>query len=138
MIARIAILALLSCPALIPAAPGADVLEFVSSLAGDLANDDFASFIRHFDASMPGYAEFKSDAESLLGSKDVESEIEVIAESGDQQNHTLGLDWVLITRDKDALNGGTITRRFVVKCSLKRDRKTWKVVAFDPIRLFKP
>ncbi len=137
MIARLVTLALLGCPGLIPAAPPPDVLDFVSTLAGDLANDDFASFIRHFDATMPGYAEFKSDAESLMGTKDVESEIEVIAESGDRQNHALELDWVLITRDKNALNGGTVTRRVAVKCSLKRDRKTWKVVAFDPVRLFK-
>ena len=136
MIARLVTLALLCCPALVPAPPP-DVLDFVASLAGDLSNDDFASFIRHFDALMPGYAEFKSDAESLLGTKDVESEIEVIAASGDQQNHALELDWVLITRDKNALNGGTVTRRLVVKCSLKRDRKTWKVFAFDPVRMFR-
>ena len=137
MIARTAILALLLFPAVTLAAAPPDVLDFVSSIAGDLANDAFKSFIGHFDATMPGYAVLKDDAESLLGNKEVESEIEVIADSGDQENHALELDWVLITRDKNALKGETVTRRFVVKCSLKRDRKTWKVVAFDPIRLFK-
>jgi len=137
MMIRLTILALVFFPSLSPAAPPPDVWEFVSTMARDLAGDNFDGFIRHFDPAMPGYNDLKEDAASLLGIKNVESEIDVISDSGDAQTHTLELDWVLITGDKLAPDGTTLTRRFVVKCTLKRERKTWKVVSFDPVRLFK-
>ena len=135
MRATVALIVLI--PAAFAAAP-TDVLDFVSAIAGDLANNDVHEFLKNVDRAMPGYAVFKEDVESLLSTKDVESEIELISDQGDERNRVLELDWVLITRDKDVINGRQLTRRVRVKCSIKRMGKTWKLAAFDPLRLFQP
>ena len=118
-------------------ASSTDVLDFVSAMAGDLSNNDLKEFLQRVDPAMPGYSIFKEDLETLLSAKDVESEIEVIADQGDERDREVELDWVLITRDKEVINGRQLTQRVRVKCSLKRERRKWKLSAFAPIRLFK-
>ena len=127
----------LSLPAAARAAPSTDMLDFVSAIAGDLADNDLRDFLKHVDPAMPGYAILKDDVETLLSAKDVESEIEMISEEGDQRKRSLELDWVLITRDKEVINGRQVTQRVRVKCSVTRQAKTWTLTNFDPIRLFK-
>ena len=135
MIMRTALLLLLSTIAL--ADPAADMLNVFSATAEALTNDDPAAFLDKFDRNMPGYAALRTDIEGLLAAYEVGSTIEVVAQAGDEEKQTVELDWLLITTEKNANNSSQDTRRRVVKCSLERRGKQWKITALEPLDFFK-
>ncbi len=98
----------------------ADVLNVFSAAAEALTNDDSAAFLDHFDRNMPDYAVLRNNIEGLLAAYDVGSTIEVVSDEGDDDKRTVSLDWLLVTSEKNAVNGNQQTRRRIVKCTLER------------------
>jgi murein L,D-transpeptidase YcbB/YkuD len=135
MMLRTALLLLVATFALADTA--ADVLNVFTSAAEALINDDPASFLDSFDRNMPGYAELHENVKGLLASYDVGSTIEEITDIGDDQKRMVELDWLLILSQKGATNSPQQTRRQIVKCTVERRGKQWKITALEPIDFFK-
>ena len=132
---RTALLLLLSTVVL--ADPAADVLNVFSAAAEALTNDDSSAFLDNFDRNMPQYAALRTNIEGLLAGYEVGSTIEVVTDEGDDEKRIVSLDWLLVTSEKNAVNGDQQTRRRIVKCSLERRGKQWRIIALDPIDFFK-
>jgi len=132
---RTALLLLISTVAL--ADSTADVLNVFSAAAEALTNDDSAAFLDKFDRDMPEYAALRANIEGLLAAYEIGSTIEVVTDEGDDEKRTVALDWLLVTSEKNVVNGDQQTHRRVVKCRLERRSKQWKITALDPIDFFK-
>jgi len=115
----------------------ADVLNVFTSAAEGLINDDAASFLDHFDSNMPGYATLQDNVTGLLAAYNVGATIEEITDQGDDSKRTVELDWLLILTQKGAINSPQQTRRQVVKCTVERRGKQWKITALEPVEFFK-
>jgi hypothetical protein len=110
--------------------PPKDVGEFFRTAVEALADKDAAAFLDHFDRNMPGYADFRDDMTALLDRSEVVSTVAFVTDDGDTARRVLQLDWdVQIDQDR--------RRRQIVKCTIERQGKKWKIVAFDPLDLFK-
>jgi hypothetical protein len=114
----------------------ADILNVFSAAAEALTNDDSAAFLDHFDRNMPDYAALRSNIEGLLAAYEVGSTIEVVTDEGTDEKRLVSLDWLLVTSEKNAVNGNQQTRRRIVKCTLERRGKQWRITALDPIDFF--
>jgi hypothetical protein len=132
---RTALLLLVST--LVLADSAADVLNVFTSAAEGLVNDDSELFLDSFDRNMPGYAGLQNNVEGLLAAYDVGATIEEITDEGDDQKRTVALDWLLILKQKGASNGPQQTRRQIVKCTVERRGKHWKVTALEPLDFFR-
>jgi hypothetical protein len=132
---RTALLLLFSMFALADSA--SDVLNVFSTAVEALTNDDSNAFLDKFDRNMPDYAALRTNIEGLLAAYEVGSTIEVVTDEGDDEKRTVALDWLLVTAEKNAVNGAEQTRRRIVKCRLERRGKQWRITALDPIDFFK-
>lgn len=135
MMLRTALLLLVATFALADTA--ADVLNVFTSAAEGLINDDAASFLDRFDRNMPGYAALQNNVQGLLAAYDVGATIEEITDEGDDHRRTVELDWLLILKQKGATNSPQQTRRQIVKCTVERRGKQWKITALEPVDLFR-
>ena len=135
MMLRTALLLLFST--LVAADTAADVLNVLTSTAEGLINDDPASFLDSFDSNMPGYAALQDNVTGLLAAYNVGATIEEITDEGDDRKRTVELDWLLILTQKGAANSPQQTRRRVVKCTVERRGKRWKITGLEPIDFFK-
>jgi hypothetical protein len=135
MMLRAALLLLFST--LAAADPAADVLNVFTAAAEALVNDDSASFLDSFDRNMPGYAALQDNVKGLLAAYNVGATIEEITDEGDDRKRTVELDWLLILSQKGATNSPQQTRRQVVKCTVERRGKQWKITALEPLDFFK-
>jgi hypothetical protein len=110
--------------------PPKDVGDFFGAAVQALADKDAATFLDHFDRNMPGYAAFRNDMIALLDRSEVVSTVAFITDQGDSTRRELQLDWyVQIDEDRP--------RRQIVKCTIERQGKKWKIVSFDPLDIFK-
>lgn len=135
MMLRTALLMLFS--ALVLADPAAEVLNVLASTAEALINDDPASFLDSFDGNMPGYAALQGNVKGLLAAYNVGATIEEITDEGDARKRTVELDWLLILTQKGATNSPQQTRRQVVKCTVERRGKQWKITRLEPADFFR-
>lgn len=123
--------------------PPSDVIDFFRSLATSLSDADRSAkdarlglpggateFLDHFDKSMPGYAQFSSQIEEMVGAGDVSTSIDFINTEGNNQKKTLDLDWLLECE-------GERPKRAVIKCTIEKRGKKWKITSIAPIDFFK-
>ena len=114
--------------------PPKDVIDFFRSAAaafGEAHNDGNArAFLEHFDKSMPGYAEFSDQIEAMVGAGDVSTTIDFVNQQGDEKKRTLDLDWLLQFE-------GERPKRAVVKCTIEKRGKKWKITSIAPVDFFK-
>ena len=115
----------------------ADVLNVFSAAAEALTNDDSSAFLDNFDRDMPEYAALRTNIEGLLAAYEIGSTIEVVTDEGDDEQRTVALDWLLVVSEKNTVNGDQQTRRRIVKCSLVRQGKQWRITALAPVDFFK-
>ena len=107
-----------------------DVLDFFRTAAEALADKDASAFLEHFDAKMTGYETLSSQVQALVERADVASSIEIVEDHGDSHQHVLRLDWLLRV-------GMDLPRRQIVKCTIEKQGRKWKITSFDPVELFK-
>jgi hypothetical protein len=123
--------------------PPKDVIDFFRSVAATLADAgrdvntrergrarDAAEFLEHFDKAMPGYAEFSGQIQAMVGAGDVSTTIDFINTEGDGQKRTLDLDWLLLCE-------GEGPKRAVIKCTIEKRGRKWKITSIAPIDFFK-
>jgi hypothetical protein len=106
-----------------------DVEAFFRTAGEALADQDSQSFLDHFDRSTPGFAELRDDV-LILSTLKVESSIEVASDEEKDGTRTVELDWLL------RVEGGR-PRRQIVKCTIQKQGKKWKITSFEPVRFFK-
>jgi hypothetical protein len=135
---RLLLLAGFIAPLLVFAEAPADVLRLITDAAEALANDDASGFLDQFDRNMPGYAELRANVEGLLNANETISTVETVSDQGDDRKRSLELDWLLALNEKNAAGGRKETRRGILKCSVERQGKRWKIVALGPIAFFRP
>ena len=110
--------------------PPKDVGDFFVTAVQSLAEKDATAFLDHFDRNMPGFAAFRGDVIALVDRSEVVSTVGFVTDEGDNSRRTLQLDWyVQIDDDRP--------KRHIVKCTIERQGKKWKIVAFEPLDFFK-
>jgi len=129
--------AFFSAMSLVFADPPAEVMQVFGDAAGALANGDIPTFLNLFDRNMSGYADLRERVEGLVAAYEVSSTVEVIADEGDDKKRALQLDWLLSLNDRSDLNARKETRRNVVKCTVQRQGRGWKITSFEPLDLFR-
>jgi hypothetical protein len=106
-----------------------DVLDFFRTAAEALADRDASAFLDHFDPKMDGFEGLDSRIRSLLERSEVGSSIEIVSDSGDEHQRMLKLDW-LLRIDQN------LPKRQIVSCSIEKQGRKWKIVAFAPLDFF--
>jgi hypothetical protein len=116
-----------------------DVVRFLRSTAmalsdahggGALGTNDARPFLECFDSSMPRFAELRGEIETLVERAEVGSAIEIVSDEGDDSKRMMELDWVLEVQDQRP-------RRAILKVTLEKRKKEWKITALDPVEFFK-
>jgi hypothetical protein len=79
---------------------------------------------------MPGYAEFSGQIEAMVGAGEVSTTIDFVNQQGDDKKRTLDLDWSLQFE-------GERPKRAVVKCTIERRGKKWKITSIGPMEFFR-
>jgi hypothetical protein len=137
-------IAVLLLAALVFEDPPKDVIDFFRSVAStlvdadrELNNDKEATrprhateFLDHFDKSMPGYAEFRDQIEAMVGAGEVLTTIDFVNTEGTDRKRMLDLSWLLQCE-------GEVPKRAVIKCTIEKQGKKWKITSIAPIEFFK-
>jgi hypothetical protein len=124
--------------------PPRDVIDFFRQIAQALADADrdlsvpaernrprhATEFLGHFDKAMPGFDQFRSQIEDMVGAGEVSANIDFINSAGNDKKRTLDLDWVLQC-------GGVAPKRAVIQCTIEKRGKKWKITSIAPIEFFK-
>jgi hypothetical protein len=106
------------------------VLDLFQAAGEALVNQDADTFLDQFDQKMPGYAMLRDEVQELAAAEQAGSTIDVVTDEGDDKKRALALDWVLrIGTDRP--------RRQIVKCTVEKQGKRWKITALDPVDFFK-
>jgi hypothetical protein len=121
---------LLLTVAVASADPPADVLKLFRTSVEALAASDAQSFLDHFDRNMPQFAVLRDEVEMLLASHEVGSTMDIVNDEGTDQQRKLDLDWLLVVSDKGQ-------RRQIVKCTVQKQGRQWKITAIEPLDFFK-
>jgi hypothetical protein len=120
--------ALLLCDPVLAQTPG-PVLDLLRTATQALSERDTRRFLEQFDPAMPRYDALARNAALLVASQGAESSIEVIGDEGDGLVRRLELDWLLRA-------GASPAKRQVVKVTVERRARTWKITALDPVEFF--
>ena len=135
-IARRAVLMILPA-AVLAADTDRDVTALFESLASGLSEGNAELFVHALDPAMPGYQDLAANVRALVAQADVLAAIEFVTRKGDDTHQDLQLDWFLeITAKADPMK--LVRRREMVKCRLEKQKKKWRVVALEPVKLFQP
>jgi len=135
-IARSAIL--IACSAiLLPAAAHDEVVKLLASMASGLTTVNIPLFMEAFDKEMPDYDKLQANVTALTNQAEVTSSIEPIEEQGGDDRYSIDLDWYIQVRSL-LPDGPVVTRRQLVHCELRKDKKRWKIEALKPIEFFAP
>ena len=107
------------------AEPPQDVIKVFRTMAESLAEQDAGLFFEQFDPVMPGFAQMREDVEGLLAKGYVISTLEFESDSGDANSRQVEVDWLWHL-------SGEAQHRVVLKCTLVRKGKAWKITALSP------
>ena len=119
--------------------PPRGVVEFFDDLTRALAEAhtdnprlpiSAAAFLDMFDSSMQDFAQLRENVEDLVSRSTVGSAVEFVTDDGDENKRTLDVDWTLEIQDR-------LPRRQVLKCTIERRGKRWKITALGPVDFFK-
>jgi hypothetical protein len=124
-----------------------DVIEVVTSMAGALAEangvgaglvrGNVSKFMSAISKDMPDYGTLENNVTQLVMQAEVSSSIQTVTEDGDDRARTIDLDWVMQIRSLEQ-DGPVVTRREVVHCELRKEKKHWKIVSLKPLDFFAP
>jgi hypothetical protein len=107
-----------------------EVLEVFRLAADALVKQDAQAFLDRVDPNMPGYEKLRGQIQEMVAAEAVASTIDVITDEGDEHKRELQLDWLLRIGDGEP-------RRQIVKCTVEKRGKQWKITALEPIEFFK-
>jgi hypothetical protein len=114
-----------------------EVYDLFGSMASGLSEGNAQQFLGAFDSRMPGYQKLAADVQALVQQADVQSSVDVLQDTGDDQHRTVQLDWLLQLTVKGA-EGTLVHREQTIQCKLEKQEKKWRVVAIEPAAFFAP
>jgi len=114
-----------------------EVRELIRSAVSGLSAGDPEQFLAAFDPAIEGFSQLRENLKGLVSQADVSCSIEVSNSVGDDDAQTLTLDWIMRLDFKNQ-QPNYERREKTVTCKLRRTGKKWRIVAFDPLSLFKP
>jgi hypothetical protein len=79
---------------------------------------------------MPGYEEFAAQIEDMVGAGDVATSVGFVNFQGNDRKRTLDLDWFLQCE-------GQRPKRAVIKCTIEKQGRKWKITSIAPVEFFK-
>ncbi len=115
----------------------ADLMSLFAKMAEALSDSNAPRFLSAFDPSTPGLDKLSNEVRDLVDDAEVSSSVEMISDQGNEQKHTVELDWYLEIKGK-SFGASSEQRRQVVRCRLGRRGKQWKIVSLEPIAFFAP
>ena len=105
---------------------GNQILKLIGIFPRDkILYADGRLFFEQFDPVMPGFAQMREDVEGLLAKGYVISTLEFESDSGDANSRQVEVDWLWHL-------SGEAQHRVVLKCTLVRKGKAWKITALSP------
>jgi hypothetical protein len=117
--------------------PRQEIYDLLGSMASGLSEENPAQFLKAFDPTMKGYAELAANVRAMVDQSDVMSTVELVDDSGDEQHHSVTVDWLLQLAEKQ--NSATATRRRQnLKIRLEKQKKRWRIVSLEPLTFFAP
>jgi hypothetical protein len=133
---RRAILFALAAARLRGADAAAQVWDVLTGIASALSSGDAPGFLHAFDRQMKGFEGLAAAVTALVAEAEVESGIDPVQNTGDDQNRTLEVSWSMRLISRSELR--TVTQRqATVTLRLARQRGKWKVVGLEPADLFR-
>jgi len=127
----------------------ADTAQEIRDLFGSMVNSLTAcnpqAFLAAFDKTMPGYNQLTVNVTALINEFVVESVVDFNKDEGNDQKREVEADWLLTLRprltqycENPQPVMATATREQVLKCTLAREGRKWKVAALEPVEFFAP
>jgi hypothetical protein len=117
--------------------PSTEAWEVVTDMATALGRGSGTEFLAFCDPGAPGYAVLRSNVAALLAAAEVESGIDPVENSGDDNARVVRADWQLHLIDRTGL-GRVTRRREVVTFRMEKRARRWKVTALTPAAFFAP
>ena len=114
-----------------------DVIDLFATMAAALSESSPQVFLRAIDPAMPGYARFAADVNALAMQNTLSNSVVFVKQDGDDRSQVVELDWLLEITGK-AESHVFVRRETMVKCRVERQRRGWRIVAFDPADFFTP
>jgi hypothetical protein len=122
------------------------VWDLFGDMAASLSSANPEAFLTAFDKTMPGYQKLSDEVNALVRMFDVQSSVEFNKNEGDDQKREVEADWLMILHPVE--NGtfrspkgevpATEQREQVLKCTLAKQGRKWKMVALEPVEFFAP
>lgn len=107
------------------------LLDVLKKFADYISQSNSSGALGFVSQDMPGYHAFEANLSALLAQNDVLCSIEVRNEDGDEQTRRGETDWYVQVKSKEE-NGPTERRQEVVKVTVTKQGKNWKIVALEP------
>ncbi|MDQ2900225.1 MAG: hypothetical protein M3Y07_10535 [Acidobacteriota bacterium] len=114
-----------------------EVLDTLTAIASALSAGNAIAFLKPFDRGMPEFDYFSSNVIALVDQAEIVCSIDILTESGDDENRSAKLDWLLQLKPK-APNARMERRRRIVTAQFHKSGGKWKIVAFDPMSVLAP
>ena len=139
-------LASLACNKTLRADSAQQVWDLFGDMAASLSAANPQEFLAAFDKAMPGYQKLSDNVTALLHGFDIQSSVEFNKNEGDDQKREVEADWLMILHPVEngmyASPKGEVMasdrREQVLKCTVAKQGRKWKMVALGPVEFFAP
>jgi len=113
------------------------VREAITDAAASLSAGDAGAFLKAFDPRMPGYAKLRENVTALVAQGELHSFIDPLEEEGDERRRVAEFYWTLRIHRSPGSASYT-SRQRVVKCTLEKQGRNWRIVGLEPMEFFAP
>jgi len=125
------------CAAAFQAGPADQAADAFRKAALALRDRKPAALWVLFDPKMPGYSRLRSDAGELLSAAEVQSNIEILRNEGDDRRRSIEAEW-RISIVQNERTGSATERTAKVQAWLEKNGANWTIVSFTPTGFFAP
>jgi len=114
-----------------------DAWDALSGLASALGQGSAEAFAGGLDPGMPRYQALRDEVSALLRTFDVQSSLDLIENSGDDQTRTVEVHWLLVLTTRADVARST-RREHKVRCQFVKRGRKWLLAEMQPADFLKP
>jgi hypothetical protein len=122
------------------------VWNLFGDMAGALSAGNPEGFLTAFAKSMPGYHQLSVDVTALVAQFEIQCSVDFNQNEGNDQKRAVEADWLLILRPRVSISTvgdphevmATASREKMLKCTVEREGRKWKITSLDPANFFAP
>lgn len=111
--------------------------DLLAKAAGALSDGNGSRFLDYVDKRAPHYDDLAAEVLALTAQDDVAASLDVLSESGDDDQVTALVDWFVQITSRDGSEHVT-RRRMRVKVSQIKTAKGWRIAEISPISILGP